>query len=129
MTGGKAWTPGGRPKLKPVLARDLPQSEVARLSLSRIHLAPRAREELVGRVPRELAVGREAGDVVVDRSADLVCMTACDQLLDERDHLRDVVRGVRILVRTPDVELGGVFHELVRVVRRDLFPRLVLQAR
>jgi len=50
------------------------------MALPRIHLASRAGEQLVGGVARELAVGREALDVVVDGPTDFVGVSLFDEL-------------------------------------------------
>src|SRR6266851_4534044 len=99
----KARSPWAGPHLQAVLAGSLPEREIPRVPLARINLATRTRQELIRRVPRELAVGGEARDVVVHVSPDLVGVPAGDQLLDQVDHLRDVVSGVGVLVRAPDV--------------------------
>src|SRR6202521_3827740 len=95
VPAGEARTPGAGPNLQPVLACALPEREIPRMSLARIHLSARAGQELVRRVARKLAVRREGRDVVVDGTADLIRVPAFDQLLDELDHLLYVVSGVR----------------------------------
>jgi hypothetical protein len=52
-----------------------------------------------------------------------------EQFRHQVDHLGDVLRGARVVRRAADVELGGVFHERIDVSGRDLFGRLVLEAR
>src|SRR6267143_4418213 len=129
MPPGKALSPWARPDLQAVLTSGLPEREIAGLALSRVDLASRAGEQLVGGVSGQLAVGREARDVEVHRAADLIRVAARDQLIYELDHLRDVVSRLRVMRGRPDVELGGVLFESVRVVRSDLLRRLALQAR
>src|SRR5450631_2064105 len=111
MPARKARTPRAGPDLQPVLPGGLPEREVARMSLSRIDLAARAGDQLVRRVSGQLAVRGKARDVVVDGAADVVRMSQCDQPPDQADHLRYVLRGLRVMGRSPDVELGGVIHE------------------
>jgi len=95
----------------------------------RIHLAPRAGEQLVGGVARELAVRREARDVVIDSPADFVRVSLRDELGDELDHLGDVVACARVVSRGSDVDARGILHEGFGVEGRNLLGRLLLQAR
>ena len=61
---------------------------------------------------RELAVGGEAGDAEVPASVlRLVSAVAGAELLDERDHFRDVVSGVRDDFGALDAEGGHVLEE------------------
>ena len=55
-------------------------------------------------------------------------MAGFDQLLDELQHPRDVLRGARIMFRRLDVEPVDVVEERFGVVSRDVVGRLVLQA-
>src|SRR5260370_39129214 len=71
----------------------------------------------------------EAGDVVVHGAVDLVGVSFGDQGLDDLDHLWDVSRGPRVMVRRADVEERGVIHERLRVVSGDLFWRLAFEPR
>ena len=129
MPPGKTRTPWARPDLETVVARSLPQREVARVPLSRINLSARPREQLVDGVARKPPVGGEAGDVVVDGSTHLVGMSLGDQGADEVEHLRDIRGCMRVVVGGPDVDEGGVLHERFRVVGGDLLRRLALQSR
>ena len=127
MPAGEAGAPGARPNLHAVFARRLPEREIARVALARIHLTARARQELLRGVPREPAVGGEAGDVVVDGSVDFVGVPEGDQPLDHVDHLRYEMGRVGVMGRRPDVELGRILHERGCVVSSDLLRRLVLE--
>ena len=129
MPTGVSRSPWTRPHLQSVLARRLPEGEVAGMALARVRLAASARHQLRGRVARKPPVRGEASDVEVDGSADLVRVLLLDQDGDQLDHLPDVLRRTWIRVRGPDVELPDVVHEGGGVVRRDLFRRFVLQAR
>ena len=127
MPAWKSIAPRTRPELLPVLAGRLPEREVTGMLLARVGVAAHPGEQLVSRVPRQPAVGGKSRYVVINRGADLVCVALNDQLLDQLDHLRDVLRGAGILDRRSDVHLADVGHERVGVVGGDLVGRLVLQ--
>ena len=88
-----------------------------------------AGHQLAGGVPRELAVGRKARDVVIDGAVDHVGVTALDQRLDQLEHSRHVVAGARVVRRRPDVHETDVVEEGLRVGRGDLFGSLLFQPR
>src|SRR5487761_1114825 len=112
-----------------MLAGGFPEREIAWVAFARIDLAPSAGEQLVGGVARQLAVSREARDVVIDGPADFVRVALFDQLGDELDHLGDEVARARIVRRGPDVDGRGVLHERAGVESRNLLRRLLLEAR
>ena len=66
--------------------------------------------DLIEPVAGEGAVAREARDPEVDVPARLVGMTGVDQLLDQRDDLRDRLRRERLLVRHLEAERSGVLQ-------------------
>ena len=86
----------------------LPESEVARVALERARLL--ALLDLVGLLPREPAVLREALDAEVDVAAALVGIPARDQLFDERDDLRHRVGRLRQVVGHAEAEVAGVLE-------------------
>ena len=80
----------------------LPQHEVAGIALVRGHLDARAREHLVHRPARELAVVGVAGDREQHVAVGGIGVAAVDQGLDHGDDLRDVGGGVRLDVLRGD---------------------------
>src|ERR1700680_4873009 len=121
--------PRARPYLHPVMAGRLPEREVTGMALARIDLAPGAGQQLVCGVARELAVRGEGGEVEVDGSADVVCVAFRNEIVDELDHLRDELRGTRVVGGRPDVQPRGILNERLRVVGGYLLGRLVLEPR
>ena len=87
--------------------RRLPEREVARVLLARVRLAVL---DLVGALPREPAVVGEARDPEVDVAVDRVGEAALDELLDERDDLRDVLGHLRQVVGQPEPEIADVLE-------------------
>src|SRR5205814_7893599 len=77
------------PRVLPGLVR-LPEREVARIPLERVRLLLL---HLVEPLTRKPAVVGELRDPVVDVAFDLVGEPALDQVLDQRDLLRDRLRG------------------------------------
>src|SRR5438552_10703177 len=129
MPTWKSLSPGAPPHLEPVPAGRLPESEVAWMTLARIRFSPCARDQLVGRVARQPAVGGERRDGVIDGAVDLVSVSLRAQLLAQIEHLRDVFRGMGIVRGRADVDLADVVQERCGVVVRDFAGRLVLQPR
>ncbi len=124
VPAGAAASPRGIPADGPVgLLPRLPQREVADVLLVVfVRRAPQARALVVEVDVRELAVARELADLEVDRAVlALVGDALVHQLLDERDHLGDVVRRRGIDLGRLDVELLQIREESVlvrlRVVR------------
>src|SRR5205085_7098946 len=115
-----AWTPTAPRRLPPrVLAGlvRLPEREVAGVLLARVRLLLL---DLIRPLSRELTILAELRDAVVDVTVDLVRVAACDQLLDRRDHLRDHLARLRLVIghaeaevaRVLEVPLGGARCEL-----------------
>src|SRR5438552_18888022 len=111
MPAWKSFAPRTRPELLPVLAGRLPEREVTGMLLAGIRVAAHAGEQVVCRVARQPAISGKRRDVVINRAADLVCMALNDQLLDQLDHLRDVLRGARIFDRRLDIHLSDLGTE------------------
>ena len=75
-------------------------------------------------VAGELSVARKLRYFEVNIAFGFVGVALLDQLLDDLDHLRDVVGGLRELVRGPDSELLFVFEKAVGVELGNLGRRL-----
>ena len=103
-----------------VLRIALPQREVGRMTLLLAHLDARASLEILEAVAGQLPVGREARDLEVHVAVALVGVSFGDQVLDDRQHLRDVVRRARVDLGRADAELLDVGEEELRVLSRDL---------
>ena len=88
--------------------RAFPEREVTRIALALVDLDARAGEELVEVLPGEPAVGREATDLEVHVAVDGVGVTGRHQPPDELDHLRHVLRRLRVEVGGQDPERGHV---------------------
>ena len=86
----------------------LPEREVDRVALVLAGLHPRAGAQLVGLLPRELAVGREGAHREVDVAARLVRVAGDDQLGDQADDLSNRLGGQRLVVGPADAEPVGV---------------------
>ena len=104
----------GRPRAprrvpRGVLARllRLPEREVARILLQRVRLLV---DHVVELRAGELAVVGVARDAEVDVALDVVREVAGDQLLDERDDLRDRLASPRLDVRPAEPEVVGVLE-------------------
>ncbi len=84
----------------------LPEHEVAGIALVRRHLDARAGQQLVWAAAGEPAVFGEASHCEQHMAFDRIGMTAGDQPLDQRDHLRDMPRGARLHLWRIDAERG-----------------------
>ena len=102
--------PAGTPRRVPrglARLRGLPEHEVDGRALPLVDIDARAGgvEQLFDRSMRQCAVRRERGHVEVHAAAiDDVRMVRVDELGDELEHARDVLRGVGDVVRFADVE-------------------------
>ena len=88
--------------------RALPEREITRVALALVDLDAGAGEELVEVLAGEPAVGREATDLEIDVAVDRVGVTGRHQPSDELDHLRHVLRRLRVDVGGQDPERGHV---------------------
>ena len=123
-----------RPALRPFqqapLLGVLPQREVGRVPLVRLHFHAVALAQLVQGVAGELAVAGEGGHVVVDGALGRgIGKAGVRQPLGEAEHLRDVLGGPRKAVRREDVHGGFVGVERRLVVVGDLPRGLALHPR
>src|ERR671937_127830 len=110
------------PRVLSLLVR-LPEGEVAwvLLQLAQLLLLGRVtRRLLVGVTPGELPVVRVARDAEVDVAAGRIRVAALDQLLDQREDLRDRLGGLRLTVGAAEPELGRVLHVPVARAFREL---------
>src|SRR3954454_5143887 len=121
VPAGTSWSPRALPGGLTGLG-GLPQREVQRTLL----VAGRAflgLAHLVGTLPAEATVGWVALNVVVDVTvAGGVGVAFLDELLDQRDHLGDVLGGPRLYVREVDPEEFQPLMERVGVAAYDLLP-------
>src|SRR5947209_5448881 len=108
VPAGAASAPGRVPGR--VLSRlcGLPECEVARVLLERARILVGL--ELVEPLSREVSVVVEPGDAKVDIAAGLVREAVPDELLDQRDDLRDRLGGLRLVVRAAETKPIGVLH-------------------
>src|SRR2546428_9421577 len=105
MPPGIAATPWRVPLLEVAWLRTTPQREVGRVPLVLVHLDPRTRDALLGRLGVEArAVPGEGRDIEIHPVRGDVRVALRDQPLDERDHLRDVVRRLRDHLGIEDVQ-------------------------
>ena len=77
-------------------------------------------------VPRQLAVIRKAGDLKVHVAVHFVGIASVDELLDDLEHLIDVVSSLGEFVGRLDAQLLLVGPEPQRVELRNLRRRLAL---
>src|SRR4029434_10249776 len=108
--------------------RGFPEGEVHRIALALVDLDPRARLQILQVLPRQLAVPGEAVHLEVDVAVHRVGHALLDEALDERDHLRDVLGGLRLDVRRQHPERGHVDPVLGDVALRDVPGRDALLA-
>src|SRR5918998_3647350 len=104
--------------------RGLPEREVER-ALLETRLALLCLAHLLGALVRELAIVWEALDRVVDVAVSFargVGAALLDQLLDKRDHLRDMLCRPRLEVREADAEYLQALVEGVGVSAHYFFP-------
>ena len=116
MPAGIPATPGRLPLLEIARLRGAPEREVERVPLVRVHLDTGAGLPFVGRLGVQTRpVSREGRRIEVHTVRCDVRVALRDEPLDERDHLGNVVGGLRDHVRILDVQLPPVDHELRRV--------------
>src|SRR5918997_32597 len=102
--------------------RGLPEREVER-ALLETGLALLRLAHLLGALVRELAVLREAFDGVVDVAvAGGVSVALLDELLNKRDHLRDMLCRPRLDIREADAEHVQALMEGVGIAAHDHLP-------
>src|SRR5262249_3721596 len=114
-----AGAPRARPRRLAGLRR-LPHGEVARVTLPLVHLDTGPRQQFLEVLARETAVRREAAYLEIDVAGDDVGDASANEPLDERDHRRDVVGGLRLDVTGQDPDRLHVAMELGDVAFRDL---------
>ena len=117
-----AIAPWAGPLQEPAGTGFLPQGEVRGVALVRIRhrVLPVAGSERVQRVAGELAVLGEGGDVVIHRPVHLVGVPLLQELLDDLDHLGDVITGPWVQVGALDSHEVGIRQEGIRVLLADL---------
>ena len=109
------------------LFRRLPQHEVERIALARVHVDSFARAQVVERLARQLAVvGEIAHGIVHVAIRALIGQVLRFQLLDQAQHLRHVFGGARRVVRRQDAQRGRVFIHVAGETRRQLRNRLAV---
>src|SRR6266511_20893 len=128
VPSGEPLAPRARPPHQASVACPLPQREVLGVALLRVDLQLLAVPGAEGRqrVPRQLPVVGERVDVEVHVAPDLVGQAPVNEALRELDHLRDVVRGPRVVVGALDVQRVEVLQERRGVLRGDLLGREAL---
>ena len=94
MPTGAAAAPGRVPARRGRV-RWLPQHEVHGVFLVGRHFHPRARDHLIQRTARQLAVVGLGRDIEQHMTVRGIGMARRDQLLDDGDHLSDMVGGAR----------------------------------
>ena len=104
--------------------RRLPQHEVAGIALVGRHVDPRAGQQLVRAASRQMSIRLETRHREQHMALRRIGMAGGDQPLDDLDHLRDVFRGARLLVRRQHAECRHVGMEVRRGARGDRADRL-----
>ena len=97
----------------------LPQREVQRAALARVHVDSSAGAQIVEVAPRERAVVREAPHLEVDVAALLVGVPGGDDLLDQRHDLLDVAADRWLHVGFDVAQRGHVVVEGLDEARRE----------
>ena len=109
------------------LFRRLPQHEVERIALARVHVDALARAQVVERLARQLAVVGEVAHGVIDVAVKaLVSQVLRFELFDQAQHLRHVFGGARRVVGRQNAQRGRVFIHVLRETRRQLGNRLAV---
>ncbi len=103
--------PGGLVLLGPLPKHKVPG--IVLLVFVRVH--PGAGQVFVQSYPRELAIGREGRDSVVDRVAGTVGMAALVQRLDQLGHLIDIVGRPGVVLGPLDPQSVEVFEECLDI--------------
>src|SRR2546427_7804030 len=125
----EAGSPRRRPRERPARLGLLPEREVDRIALRRIHLAAHALLQRLADVSGELPVAGKALHREVDGAVDLVREPIRYELLDDRDHLGHVVGGAREVRSGKDPKAPLILMEGLLIELRDFLWRLALGER
>src|SRR5262249_460831 len=119
VPAGTPFAPRSGPRRLARLGR-LPEREVARIALALVDLDTGPGEQLVEVLPGQTTVGRKSRDLEIDVTVDDVGDAGADELLDEPDHLADVVGRLRLDVAAQDADGIHVAVGLGDVAFRDV---------
>ena len=127
MPSGKSGAPGRVPRERPARLGGLPEREVRRIAFGGIDLHTHALLQGLADVAGKPAVAGEALHREVHVPGDLVRQPAREEPLDDRDHLRNVVRRAREVRRRQDTEAALVLVKGGLVELGDLLGGLSLR--
>src|SRR5439155_12296656 len=117
VPAGTPAAPGRVPRGVLAFFRRLPEGEVARVLLQRARVVVL---ELLRPLPRQAAVLGKASDAEIDVTRGLVRVLTSNELLDQRNDLRNRLRRFRLVVGPAETELLGVIEVPLRGLRREL---------